>query len=921
MLQVVYNSSNEEIGKDPQRITKLKRFEDDFDWTGIGFPVSFRAIKKFESRNQISVNILAENKQIYICRKGGYYDRIVNLMLITENNIKHYVVIKSLSRLLHSKNTKNEKKQHFCTNCLQGFTEEFFRDEHVRYCKNNEAVHIEVLHCKPIVEYSNGQYQYKAPFIMYADFESILEPISAPVPNLQTSSTHGVNIHTPSGWCIRSEFAYGEVKDPLRLYRGKDCISRFCEHIIEEAHQLYNSFPEKTMAPLTKSQLREYKHATKCHICFKHFKDEDRKVRDHCHYSGEYRRAAHSLCNLQYKIPSYIPVVFHNLAGYNAHLFIKELAKHGSEMGVIAKNTEDYISFSIKVEAGKYVDKNGEEPSKEIDLRFIDSIKFMSSSLDSLVNNLTRGLGNDKFFSFDECNEHQCELLIRKGIYPCEYMDSWGRFEETNLPPKDSFYSTLPMSGVSETDYEHARKVWREFGINNMREYHDLYLKTDFVLLSNVFEAFGNIYLNNYGLDPAHFYTALGLAWKACLKKTGIRLELLLDPDMLLMFERGIRGGIMQSVHRWAVANNPYMGSEYDPKKPTKYLQYLDANNLYGWAMSQPLPTGGFRWVDVSPNEVNELVSHKDRGYLLEVDVAYPRELHDYHNDLPFTCGRMKINGFEKLVPNLCYKKRYVIHIRALKQVLDHGLVLEKIHRVIEFKQSAWMKEYIDFNTKLRTAAKNDFEKDFYKLMNNSVFGKTMENIRKHRNIKLVNNEEEYLRAVMRPNFKSGTIFGPNLMGCEMGKIKVVMNKPVYLGQAILDFSNLVMYEFHYNYMKHKYDDDKLTLCYMDTNSLIYDIETDDFYKDIADDIESRFDTSGYIPDRPLPVGLNKKVIGLMKDELGGEIMAEFITLRPKMYFYKVGNSESKKCKGIKKCVVRKTISFEDYKNCLFGGD
>ena len=231
------------------------------------------------------------------------------------------------------------------------------------------------------------------------------------------------------------------------------------------------------------------------------------------------------------------------------------------------------------------------------------------------------------------------------------------------------------------------------------------------------------------------------------------------------------------------------------------------------------------------------------------------------------------------------------------------------------------MKECIDFNTKLRTEAKNDFEKDFYKLMNNAVFGKTMENIRKHRDIKLVNNEEEYLRAVMKPNFKSGTLFGPNLMGCEMGKIKVIMNKPVYLRQAILDLSKIVMYEFHYDYMKRKYTEDKLTLCYMDTDSLIYDIETDDFYKDIADDVESRFDTSGYIPDRPLPVGKNEKVIGLMKDELGGGTMKEFVTLRPKMYAYKVGSSESKKCKGIKKCVVKKTISFEDYKTCLFGGE
>ena len=269
----------------------------------------------------------------------------------------------------------------------------------------------------------------------------------------------------------------------------------------------------------------------------------------------------------------------------------------------------------------------------------------------------------------------------------------------------------------------------------------------------------------------------------------------------------------------------------------------------------QPLPTGGFRWVDIKPDKISKLAKCKSKGYLLEVDVRYPKGLHYYHNDLPFMCERMKISGVEKLIPNLYYKKRYVIHIRALEQALKHGLVLERINKAIEFKQSAWMKEYIGFNTKLRTAAANDFEKDFYKLMNNSVFGKTMENIRKHRNIKLVTNREVYQKLVMKPNFKSGVRFGPNLMGCEMGKIKVVMNKPVYLGQAILDLSKMVMYEFHYNYMKQKYPEG-LTLCYMDTDSLIYDIETDDFYKDIAEDVKDRFDTSGYDPNRPLPCGL-----------------------------------------------------------------
>ena len=248
---------------------------------------------------------------------------------------------------------------------------------------------------------------------------------------------------------------------------------------------------------------------------------------------------------------------------------------------------------------------------------------------------------------------------------------------------------------------------------------------------------------------------------------------------------------------------------EYDPLRPTNYLQYLEANNLYGWAMSQTLPTGEFKWVDIEnlKQEARELKKTIDMtvknsnnrgvGYVLEVDVKYPRELHDLHNDLPFMCEKIRVNGVEKLVPNLHGKKKYVIHVKALKQALDHGLVLERIHRVIRFKQSAWMKDYIDFNTRLRTVAKNGFEKDFYKLMNNSVFGKTMENIRKHKDIKLVNNKEHYLKQVMKPNFKGGVLMAENLMSCEMGKVKVKLNKPVYIGQAILDLSKTIMYEFH----------------------------------------------------------------------------------------------------------------------------
>ena len=216
----------------------------------------------------------------------------------------------------------------------------------------------------------------------------------------------------------------------------------------------------------------------------------------------------------------------------------------------------------------------------------------MASSLDSLMNNLVKG--SIKLFGPPN-NIERYNLPMRKGVYPYEYMDSWDKFDETSLPPKEKFHSKLTRSGISESDYEHAKKVWDEFNLRNPGDYHDLYLKTDVILLANVFEEFRNTSIKHYGLDPVNFYTSPGFAWKAYLKKTGIKLELLMDPDMLMMFERGIRGGIAQAVHRYAKANNKYMDS-MNPENESSYIQYLDTNNLYGWVMSQPLPTGGFKW-------------------------------------------------------------------------------------------------------------------------------------------------------------------------------------------------------------------------------------------------------------------------------------------------------------------------------------
>ena len=291
--------ASENVGmKDPRRVSNLRKFTDNYDWSGLKFPVSTNNIGVFETNNNVSVNVLAvEGRDIYIHRKGRRVGREINLLMVSEDGIRHDTAIKSLSRLLSSKNSNTKRKQHFCMNCLQGFTQESSRDQHQVYCEDNETVRVEMPRKGSKIEFCDGQNQFKVPFIMYADVESILDPIDSPRPDPNRSYSQNVNQHISSGWCVYSKFAYGEVEDPLKLCKGKDCIETFCNYIKGEAHRLYHMFPEKPIDPLTKMQWWKCKKETKCHICYKPFTLRDPKVRDHCHYTGLHRGPAHSLCN------------------------------------------------------------------------------------------------------------------------------------------------------------------------------------------------------------------------------------------------------------------------------------------------------------------------------------------------------------------------------------------------------------------------------------------------------------------------------------------------------------------------------------------------------------------------------------------------------------------------------------------------
>ena len=290
-------------------------------------------------------------------------------------------------------------------------------------------------------------------------------------------------------------------------------------------------------------------------------------VKDHDHLTGEFRGAAHNQCNLQYQLPKFVPVLFHNLSGYDSHLFIKQLGKSHGSINCIPNNDEKYISFSKSLAIDE----------KKFEIRFIDSFKFMASSLDALSKDLSR----EQFREMNKVFEGDTDLLIRKGVYPYDYMDNFDKFNETGLPPINEFYSRLYDSNVDKKDYAHAQKVWSNFDKKNMGEYHDLYLKTDVILLADIFENFRDVCLKNYKLDPAWYYTSPGLSWDALQKKTGIKLDLLSDINMILFVEAGIRGGVSMISNRYGKANNKYM-ENYNHNEESKFITYLDANNLYG---------------------------------------------------------------------------------------------------------------------------------------------------------------------------------------------------------------------------------------------------------------------------------------------------------------------------------------------------
>ena len=739
-----------------------KKIEDGLGFDGINFPANNNDIDKFEELNHnVSVNVFEvdeEQEQIVIGRKLKNKDAKchIDLLRIDEGDISHYVYVKDCSRLLNSQKSKFRNKSYFCKYCHTGFgTQELLNKHYEKGCMEVEGQQIEMPTPDEKLKFKHHFKKLRCPFVIYADFECLTEELKQPEDD--EIKTYKYQEHKPCGFMLNLVNAVDDTNQEF-LYRGDDAVDVFCNKINEIRDEIKEKMKENKEILMPDEDKTDFETATHCCICGDRFKnsyknekeaEKYKKVRDHCHFTGKYRGCAHSICNLNFCIRYFtIPVFFHNMKNYDGHLIIQNAEKlsNKKKIDVIAQNSEKFINIGFD------------------SLSVKDSFSFITASLDKLVS-MTKYDNTDEKdrrkwvlrenwqsnFRYSSKNDiiktEKClDLLTEKGVYPYDYMNAFDKFTDEQLPSKEQFYSRLTEEDITNDDYNKAKQVWKHFDIKNMGEYHDLYLKTDVLLLTDVFENFKDMCLSYYGLDPVYYYTLPNFAFDAMLKLTGIEIDLVYNQEMYEMIEAGLRGGMTQTTCKKVEANNKYMGSDCDKNKASSYINYLDANNLYGLSMIQKLPYRSLKWEDKITED--DIINYDNgrTGFILEVDLEYPKELHDLHNDYPLAPEVMNvksnmlsekqveiyklINGSKepkdektkKLILNLNDKSKYVVHIRTLQFYLKHGL-LKKIHRAIKFEQKEILKPYIEFNTEKRKNARNDFEKDIFKLLNNAVFG------------------------------------------------------------------------------------------------------------------------------------------------------------------------------------------------------
>ena len=835
-------------------------------------------------------------------------DNVIDL-LIYKN---HYALIKKLHVFLGDHN-----KSFVCRRCLNSYTCENALINHKEKCGDDNICTIRTSN-KSHLYWKKHFHKNPIYFRIYADFEADNEKDNSKIGNKTTNIYKQIPVL--NGYYIISELEdvleSGYYETPL----GYDNVDWFVKEVIKLENKMtfYCKNTKKDII-MTQEDEEKYKNNNICRFCEKTIESD--KVRDHCHLTGKYRGPAHNTCNInvKQKDSNFISLAFHNFSNYDCHKFFKrlvDLIKDKVKFKIIPKTNEDYIAVKYGC------------------IRFIDSYRFLSESLDKLVKNLDV----HDFEILKKGFPDKWQYLNKKLAYPYEYFNSIDDYQKTvdNLK-KGDFFSKLKNDYPDDEEIERTKEIIEIFKIRDGEELTKLYCKSDVILLAEVMEKFVKVSFEEYGINPLYCVSLPGYTYQCALKYTDIKLQTLQDKDLILLIENNIRGGI-----------SSVMGDRYVKSDENKKISYMDATNLYGHSMSQFLPYDEIEMWHGHPDkywnwleEILNTPDDSDIGYFLEVDLKYPDNIKEKTKHFPFCPENKKINPnkyndymnkikpknytkSKELICDWSDKKKYLIHYRMLKFYVRHGMIVEKIHEIISFKQSKWLESYISFNTQKRNKAEIDFEKDFFKLLVNDAFGKFLENVRNRLDLELIkkDNIKKSINQQSKLTFNGIQKSYENYYSYTFKKNEVVMDKAIYVGFAILELSKLHMYETYYDTLQPYFGQENLQLHYIDTDGKILSMKTKDIIKDLKI-LEDIFDFSNLDENHELFSVRNKKVIGKFKIETPKNIwIDEIVCLRSKAYSFECKNNiESKnKIKGISKS-QSKHIKFEEYYNCLFGGE
>ena len=954
-----------DIKKHRQRPSKYNKWKNELKFDGMDVNnVEIKDIYRFERMNDIKVNIHTWEKGhlgIRYCSRHNTSPRTVNLLLVSKpDGQKHYCGISNLRKLYNHEKASKHRVQvtgvhrrrihHICERCTQTFTSVDRFKSHYEACIRGKAM-VENMPKTQEYKYNDKSCELSPATVVYADAECLV------------NSDSGEHLPAAFGMYVKWNNDVQGVKDTYKAWDGEGCVEEFLTELDSMIKQQFEhqELTRKTIV-ISPQELQDWYRSMSCPECKSAYTERNKKCRDHCHISGRYRRPLCSQCNRKLCLKrSTLPVVFHNLKNYDSHLLIKygiDKLKHW-DLSVIPQTSEKFMTIHAKVPVGKT--KTGKTIFYTI--TFLDSFQFMSSSLSSLASNLASLPTALKMQ--DAYPSVRPETISRKGVFPYSYFSSFNVLRDRELPARSAFTNDLTGEECSEEDYTYAQRAWTEFNCQDLRDYMLRYLELDVRILSDVFEEFRKMSIDEDKLDPVHFVSLPGLSFKSAFKMTGETIHLLQDKYMYTLFERGIRGGMTFVNTHHAREELVRIGD----RELKRILMYIDQNNLYGAAMSECLPQSDFRFLSDSEIEqifpsqqhITDLDTEGDQGYFFEVDLDYPPDIHKQTADFPLAPEsgivtqdmlstymselhrtlESKENPLATHTPNYKTsrkllltqhnKKHYCVHFKILQYYLQKGLLVSKIHNVITFKQKKFLKPYIDFNSSHRTRAKNSFQKDFYKLKNNSLFGKTMEDVRKHTQYKLVTNEQKLGKLVASPLYSDRDIITPGLVGVKMHKGSVTLDKPIYIGQAVLDHSKLAMYKLFYDVLPQCPLIHSIKLLGGDTDSFFLSLLVDPgtTTADILTNLSRHVDFSNYPTSHPLHSNTNKAKLGCFKDELAGREIEEIIFLRPKMYSIRVkgvdgeirrsgADGDIRRGKGISKCVVRSVLRHSDYQKAYF---